>query len=255
MKFLYFFSIFVGNFCPPARIRIQIKQLKINADPDLKLWMSYDIWRLDFTFCLSAQQFNVPIPYNCNRLNRRSSQQLLRQDQLLRLSDPPGLSSGCCTRTKIPLKIFLPGRNITQSVLFYSVVLQLWRPASVSIVSSDKTRRWDLYLVLIFSISLYSTSFSHIQYSHPSSWRSLSSLHLLIATVTSVGTNRPGLPALQPGLRIRIHFIRIRIQHFRLNTDPDPIRILIQGFNDQKLKKITAGKKTFFDQKLPFTCP
>ncbi len=25
-----------------------------------------------------------------------------------------------------------------------------------------------------------------------------------------------------PGLRIRIHFIRIRIQHFRLNTDPDP---------------------------------
>ncbi len=35
------------------------------------------------------------------------------------------------------------------------------------------------------------------------------------------------------GLRIRIQFIRI--QHFRLNTDPDPIRI--QGFNDQKLKK------------------
>jgi hypothetical protein len=27
------------------------------------------------------------------------------------------------------------------------------------------------------------------------------------------------------GLRIRIHFIKIRIQHFRLNTDPDPIRI------------------------------
>ncbi len=26
----------------------------------------------------------------------------------------------------------------------------------------------------------------------------------------------------QGGLRIRIHFIRIRIQHFRLNTDPDP---------------------------------
>jgi hypothetical protein len=23
-------------------------------------------------------------------------------------------------------------------------------------------------------------------------------------------------------LRIRIHFILIRIQHFRLNTDPDP---------------------------------
>jgi hypothetical protein len=32
-----------------------------------------------------------------------------------------------------------------------------------------------------------------------------------------------GIP-LQAGLRIRIHFIRIRIQlrHFRLNTDPDP---------------------------------
>jgi hypothetical protein len=38
------------------------------------------------------------------------------------------------------------------------------------------------------------------------------------------------------GLRIRIHLIRIHIQHFRLNTDPDPIRI--QGFNDQKLNKI-----------------
>jgi hypothetical protein len=31
-----------------------------------------------------------------------------------------------------------------------------------------------------------------------------------------------------------------RIQHFKLNTDPDPIRI--QGFNDQKFKKITAKK-------------
>ncbi len=32
----------------------------------------------------------------------------------------------------------------------------------------------------------------------------------------------PGFPQ---GLRIRIHFIRIRIQHFRLNTNPDRIRI------------------------------
>jgi hypothetical protein len=47
---------------------------------------------------------------------------------------------------------------------------------------------------------------------------------------TMVKLGRP--PA---GLRIRIHFIRIWIQHFRLNTDPDPIQI--QGFNDQKLKK------------------
>jgi hypothetical protein len=30
-------------------------------------------------------------------------------------------------------------------------------------------------------------------------------------------------------------------QHFRLNTDPDPIRI--QGFNDQKLEKFKAEKK------------
>ncbi len=39
------------------------------------------------------------------------------------------------------------------------------------------------------------------------------------------------------------------------NTDPDPIRI--QGFNDQKLKKITDEKKNciFFDQKLQFTYP
>jgi hypothetical protein len=40
-----------------------------------------------------------------------------------------------------------------------------------------------------------------------------------------------------PGLRIRIHFIQIRIQHFRLNTNPDPVPIRIQGSNDQKLKK------------------
>ncbi len=61
------------------------------------------------------------------------------------------------------------------------------------------------------------------------------------------------------GLRIRIHFIRIQIwiQHFRLNTDPDPDPIRIQGFNDQKLKKIPAEKKItfFFLQKLQFTYP
>ncbi len=50
-----------------------------------------------------------------------------------------------------------------------------------------------------------------------------------------------------PGLRIRIHFIwiRIRIQHFRLDTnfDPDPIRI--QGFSDQKLKNNYSWKFFF----------
>jgi hypothetical protein len=30
------------------------------------------------------------------------------------------------------------------------------------------------------------------------------------------------LPVLKAGLRIRIHFIRIQIQHFRLNTNTDP---------------------------------
>jgi hypothetical protein len=41
------------------------------------------------------------------------------------------------------------------------------------------------------------------------------------------------------------------------NTDPDPDPIGIQGFNDQKLKKITAEKKIkfFFYQKLQFTYP
>jgi hypothetical protein len=56
------------------------------------------------------------------------------------------------------------------------------------------------------------------------------------------------LAIINSGLRIRIHLIRIRIQHFRLNTDPDRIQCRsgsnrIQGFNDQNLKKITAGKK------------
>jgi hypothetical protein len=30
-----------------------------------------------------------------------------------------------------------------------------------------------------------------------------------------------------PGFRIRIHLIRIRIQHFRLNTDPDTLEPLM----------------------------
>jgi hypothetical protein len=43
--------------------------------------------------------------------------------------------------------------------------------------------------------------------------------------------------------------IWFRIQHFGLNTDLDPIRI--QGFDDQKLKKLTAKKKTSKLQKKP----
>ncbi len=45
-------------------------------------------------------------------------------------------------------------------------------------------------------------------------------------------------PALK-GLRVPIYLIRI--QHFRLNTDPDSIRI--QGCNDQKLEKNLQLKK------------
>jgi hypothetical protein len=67
---------------------------------------------------------------------------------------------------------------------------------------------------------------------------------------------------LEAGLWIRIHFlrIRIRIQWIRMeaNTDPDPDRIRIQGFNDQKLKEKKQLKKKikfFFDQKLQFTYP
>jgi hypothetical protein len=43
---------------------------------------------------------------------------------------------------------------------------------------------------------------------------------------------KSGMMRLKSGFRIRIHLIRIRIQHCRLNTDPDP------GFLLQKLKNI-----------------
>jgi hypothetical protein len=46
-------------------------------------------------------------------------------------------------------------------------------------------------------------------------------------------------------LRIRIHFIRI--QHFRLNTDPDPIRIRIKygsGSNPDQIRiRIQSGSR------------
>jgi hypothetical protein len=52
------------------------------------------------------------------------------------------------------------------------------------------------------------------------------------------------------GLRIRIHWTEIRIQHFRLTFDPDPDPILFQGFNNQKLKKnLQLKKKHFFGSK------
>jgi hypothetical protein len=57
----------------------------------------------------------------------------------------------------------------------------------------------------------------------------------------------------ESGLRIRIHFIRNRIQHFRPNTDPDLDPIRIQGFNDQKLQ--LKKMKFLLHQKLQFTIP
>jgi hypothetical protein len=41
----------------------------------------------------------------------------------------------------------------------------------------------------------------------------------------------------------------------KLNTDPDPDPIQIQGYDDQKLKKMYSSKKFFWDQKLQFTNP
>ncbi len=56
------------------------------------------------------------------------------------------------------------------------------------------------------------------------------------------------LKLFNPGLRIRIHFIWFRIQHFRLNTNPDPDPIRIQGFTDQKLEKNYSWKKKFWSK-------
>jgi hypothetical protein len=65
----------------------------------------------------------------------------------------------------------------------------------------------------------------------------------------------PGTLYFYPVFRIRIHLIRIRIQHFRLITDPDSDPIRIQGF-DQKLEKMYSGKKVLsLYQKLQFTYP
>jgi hypothetical protein len=51
-------------------------------------------------------------------------------------------------------------------------------------------------------------------------------------------------------LRICIHLIRI--QHFRLNSDPDPIQI--QGFDNENEKNIYSWKNIFlYNQKLQFT--
>ncbi len=56
-------------------------------------------------------------------------------------------------------------------------------------------------------------------------------------------TRQPRLQIIS-GFQIRIHLKRIRIQHFRLNTDPDPIRL--QGFHDQKFKNIYSWQNYYF---------
>jgi hypothetical protein len=59
----------------------------------------------------------------------------------------------------------------------------------------------------------------------------------------------------QAGLQIRIHLIRIRFQHLRMNTVPVPIWIRIQSFDDQKLKKKLKKINFFKNQQLQFTYP
>jgi hypothetical protein len=54
-------------------------------------------------------------------------------------------------------------------------------------------------------------------------------------------------------VRIRVadpYSLRTRIQHFRLNTDPDP-----RGLMTKNCEKFTDEKKNFLDQKLQFTYP
>ena len=69
----------------------------------------------------------------------------------------------------------------------------------------------------------------------------------------------------QPGLWIRIHFLRIRIQSLLLETntdpdtdpDPDPIQYGSRALMTKNLKKITAENffLFFLYQKLQFTYP
>ncbi len=62
-----------------------------------------------------------------------------------------------------------------------------------------------------------------------------------VGSLCEVGCERLVSLVLEAGLRIRIHFIRIRVQHFRLNTDPDP------GLEWQKIeKKLQLKKKLNF---------
>jgi hypothetical protein len=66
-------------------------------------------------------------------------------------------------------------------------------------------------------------------------------LTIALAAVVRCCANRAPAKVCFPSRYSRIRrflaVFRIRIQHFRLNTDPDPEPIRFQGFDDQKLKK------------------
>jgi hypothetical protein len=73
---------------------------------------------------------------------------------------------------------------------------------------------------------------------------------------TQFSVRFPRLPSLLTVFRIRIHWVRIRIQHFRLNSEyhihPDP------GFSmtkRQKLKNLQLKKNLIFFWSLQFTYP
>jgi hypothetical protein len=70
-------------------------------------------------------------------------------------------------------------------------------------------------------------------------FRDVAALHEKLERTRNLAKeNEAAKGSFQAGLRIRLYFIWIRIQHFRLNTNPDPDPIRIQGPNDQELKKI-----------------
>jgi hypothetical protein len=66
------------------------------------------------------------------------------------------------------------------------------------------------------------------------------------STIYSFGPQVSG--DVSPVFRIHINLIRIRIQHFRLNTDPVPDPIRIQGFDKQIY---TAEKKSNYNLPIP----
>ncbi len=55
-----------------------------------------------------------------------------------------------------------------------------------------------------------------------------------------------------PVFRIQMNWFRMWIQHFRLNTDPDPNAFLIQDFDDQKIF-LNIKLENFFFKNLQFT--